>query len=127
MYSERIESCGKRIAQALTIRDMTQSELAGITQIPKSSISLYLKGAYEPKNDRIYIIAKALRVSEAWLMGFDVDMERTPEQKKNDRLSELIVRMRRDATLFNLVDMLSRVPPEQLDNLSGLISGLVKE
>lgn len=84
MYSERIESCGKRIAKALTIRDMTQSELAEITKIPKSSISLYLKGAYEPKNDRIYIIAKALRVSEAWLMGYDVPMENIEENNPSE-------------------------------------------
>ena len=76
MYSERIESCGKRIAKALEMRDVRQSDLAQITGIPKSSLSLYLKDAYEPKQDRIYTIAKALRVSEAWLMGYDVPMEK---------------------------------------------------
>ena len=80
MYSERIESCGKRIAKALTIRNMRQADLAEMTNIPKSSLSLYLKGAYEPKDDRIYVIAKALRVSEAWLMGYDVPMEKSEEK-----------------------------------------------
>jgi transcriptional regulator with XRE-family HTH domain len=79
MYSERVESCGKRLAKALEIRKLRQADLAEMTQIPKSSISLYLKGAYEPKDDRIYVIAKALRVSEAWLMGYDVPMEKIEE------------------------------------------------
>lgn len=84
MYSERIESCGKRIAKALTIRNMRQADLAEMTNIPKSSLSLYLKGAYEPKDDRIYVIAKALRVSEAWLMGYDVPMEKSEEKSPSE-------------------------------------------
>ena len=84
MYSERIESCGKRIAKALAIRDVRQADLANMTQIPKSSLSLYLKDAYEPKQDRIYIIAKALRVSEAWLMGYDVPMEKVEENSPSE-------------------------------------------
>ena len=76
MYEGRIESCGKRIAKALTIRNMKQAELCKLANVPKSSLSLYLSGAYEPKQDRIYSIAQVLNVSEAWLMGYDVPMER---------------------------------------------------
>lgn len=76
MYKPRIASCGRRIAQALNIRDMKQSELCKLAKVPKSSLSLYLSEAYEPKQDRIYAMAKALNVSEAWLMGYDVPMEK---------------------------------------------------
>lgn len=75
MNDSKIESCGKRIEQALIIRNMKQSELCKRASIPKSSLSLYLKGAYEPKQDRIYKIANVLHVSEVWLMGYDVPME----------------------------------------------------
>ena len=84
MYSERIESCGERIAKALAIRGMRQADLAELAQIPKSSLSLYLKGAYEPKDDRIYNIAKVLRVSEAWLMGYDVPMEKGEDNNPSE-------------------------------------------
>ena len=79
MYSKRVESCGKRISEALLIRGMRQSELCKRANVPKSSLSLYLSGAYEPKQDRIYSLAKALDVSEAWLMGYDVPMEKQKE------------------------------------------------
>jgi transcriptional regulator with XRE-family HTH domain len=79
MYKERIESCGQRIAKALTIKSMRQSELCKLANVPKSSLSLYLSGAYEPKQDRIYDMARVLNVNEAWLMGYDVPMEK--EQK----------------------------------------------
>ena len=73
---DKIESCGKRLEQAMTIRRMKQSELCKQADIPKSSLSLYLRGAYEPKQDRLYKMANVLHVSEVWLMGYDVPMER---------------------------------------------------
>jgi transcriptional regulator with XRE-family HTH domain len=73
----KIESCGKRIQKALTIRDMKQSELSKLTNVPKSSLSLYIKGEYEPKQDKIYAMAEVLNVSDTWLTGYDVPMERT--------------------------------------------------
>lgn len=76
MYKARIETCGQRIAKALDIKGMKQSELCKLAKVPKSSLSLYLSGAYEPKQNRIYDMARVLNVSEAWLMGYDVPMER---------------------------------------------------
>lgn len=75
MNREKTESCGKRIEKALTIRNMKQSELCKLADVPKSSLCLYLKGAYAPKQDRILKMANVLNVSEAWLMGYDVPME----------------------------------------------------
>ena len=81
MYKERVSSCAKRLSMALNIKGMKQSDLCQITKIPKSAISQYVSGAFEPKQDRIYLMAKALNVSEAWLMGYDVPMER--QEQKN--------------------------------------------
>lgn len=75
MNKEALESCSKRIARALSIRNMKQSELCEKTKIPKSAMSQYLSGAFEPKQDRLHIIAKALEVDPVWLMGYDVPME----------------------------------------------------
>jgi transcriptional regulator with XRE-family HTH domain len=83
------ESCAMRIKIALSIRNMTQSELCQKTKIPKSALSEYLKGLYEPKQDRLLILSEALNVDPVWLMGFDVPMEQ--EQKKfspNDEITE---------------------------------------
>ena len=45
----------------------------------RSDISQYIAGRALPKQNKIYILARALNVSEAWLMGFDVPKER-PER-----------------------------------------------
>ena len=76
MFGKRIETCGKRIEIALSIRNMKQRDLCELADVPKSSLSLYLKGAYEPKQDRIYRMARVLHVDETWLMGYDVPMEK---------------------------------------------------
>ncbi len=65
-----------RLNKALAERGMKQSELALKTDISKARISQYTKGLYVPKSKSTYEIAKALNVSEAWLMGMDADMER---------------------------------------------------
>ena len=80
MYQEPIESCAKRIRKALSIRNMTQSELCRRTKIATSAMSEYIKGLYDPKQDKIYVMAQALNVDPVWLMGFDVPME--PDNKK---------------------------------------------
>ena len=88
MYSERAASCGGRIKLGLKIRGLKQTDLCQITKIPKSAISQYISGAFEPKQDRIYLISKALNVSEAWLMGYDVPMERETISLDEPKLSE---------------------------------------
>ena len=87
MNDGRQENIAIRIKKALSIRGMRQAELCKLAHIPKSSLSQYLNGDFEPKQDRIYLMARALNVSEAWLMGFDVPMERqetkkSPEEQK---------------------------------------------
>ena len=81
MYQDPIESCAKRIRKALSIRNMTQSELCRRTKIATSAMSEYLRGLYDPKQDKIYLMSEALNVDPVWLMGFDVPMEK--EHKKS--------------------------------------------
>jgi transcriptional regulator with XRE-family HTH domain len=92
VYSPKIDTCGNRIAQALKIREIKPADLCKLAKVPKSSLSLYMSGAYEPKQNRVYDMALALNVSEAWLMGYDVPMEResTPDQlfEKFEQLTE---------------------------------------
>jgi len=85
-----VEKCSTRIAKALSIRGMKQYELCEKTKIPKSAISQYISGAFLPKQDRVFLISQALNVDPAWLMGYDVPMEKKEELKeKKDSPSEL--------------------------------------
>lgn len=87
------ETCSKRIREALQLRGMTQADLCRATGIPKSAMSQYCNGGLVPRQDRTYLIANALNVSEAWLMGFNVSMrkETTPASLEEDgRIGEFV-------------------------------------
>ena len=74
-----IDTFSNRLNKAMQIRNMKATELSAKTGIAKSSLSEYINGKYEAKQDGVYLLAKALNVSEAWLMGLDVPMERQKE------------------------------------------------
>ncbi len=107
----KVETCGKRIEKALVIRQMKQSELCKLAGVPKSSLSLYLKGAYEPKQDKLYKIANALNVSEKWLMGYDVPMHRGEQTTSAELTSAEMV----------MLELFRRVPETQQKILIQLI------
>lgn len=73
---EKITTFASRLAELLSVREITQAELSRMTGIDKGRLSHYLRGDYEAKQDGVYDIAKATNVEEAWLMGYDVPMER---------------------------------------------------
>lgn len=117
---------GARLRDALHLKNMRASDLCQKTGIPKGAISYYLSGKSEPKADRLYIICKALDVSEAWMLGYDVPMERQPEQKNNDAIADIIVRLRTDAKFFKTVSALYGLDSDQLDSLAQLLQALTK-
>ena len=63
----------ERLKEALKDSGLTQSQLAQRTNLDKSLISNYLAGNFKPKQDKLYVLAKALNVEPAWLMGYDVN------------------------------------------------------
>ena len=115
MPSKNRASCSDRISLALNIRGMKQSELCAKTGIPKSAISQYVSGEFKPKQDRVFLIAQALGVDEAWLMGYDVPMEKQKEipfDKVELTEGEKV-----------LLDLFNRVPEEQQQMVLQMIRG----
>ena len=74
-----------RLRAALVFRNIRPSVVSYKTGIPEAAISHYLKGDYEPKHKRMKLLADALRVSEAWLSGFDVPMTEETSFSELDR------------------------------------------
>lgn len=75
--AKKTATFAQRLREGLNLRGMKQIELATRSGISKYSISHYLKGDWEGKQDAVYELARALNVSEAWLMGYDVPVERS--------------------------------------------------
>lgn len=62
----------KRLQEAIKSSGLTQSEVSKRSGISRGSITDYVKGRYEAKQDKVYDLAKVLGVRSDWLMGFNV-------------------------------------------------------
>lgn len=115
-----------RIREALALRNMKQVELCEKTGIKKSSINNWLAQRWQPKQDALMRMAKILDVSEMWLAGYDVPMERPIEQKRSDELAQLIHSIRSDDDLKNLFLSICSLTVDQRDTIKSVVEELTK-
>lgn len=117
----QVASVADRLREAMNMRNKKQVDLERETGINRSAISRYLSGEYEPKNKPIYELAKALDVSEQWLMGYDVPMDRPKAQKNNDAISDIVVKLRSDEEFLSIVDKISKMDSEKRKSLNAFL------
>lgn len=122
MSFERIDTTANRLREAMNKAGKKQVDLVRETGVDAGSISHYLKGRYEPKQDVIFALAKSLDVSEMWLWGYDCPMERTIEQKNNDVMSDIIVRMRSDEKFFEAVSIMYKLDEKKLSGVAQMLT-----
>lgn len=77
-----MKTIAERIKEGMELRNLKQADLVELTGISKGALSSYISGHYVPKQNNIFLISKALNVSESWLMGNDVPIERSHNIKK---------------------------------------------
>lgn len=85
-------------------------------KLGKNDLSQYVNGKVEPGQEKLNVLAEALNVSEAWLMGYDVPMDRIFNAKPidNDRLNEF-------------VKLCSELSDDELDIIETLIDSLLSK
>ena len=82
----------------------------------RSDFSQYLSGKIQPKQTKMAILSRALNVSEAWLMGFDV-----PMSAKDASTAETM-----DEREQVLLELFRLVPDGQKDEVINLIRSALK-
>lgn len=128
MYkTEKVATIAERLNEALKLKGKKQIDLVQGTGVNKSTISRYLRGEREPKQTALLNLARVLNVSEAWLLGFDVPMERTSEQKKNDDLVKIVGMLRKNPDLFEMVSLLTQLPAADYDRVKIIITALLQK
>lgn len=116
-----------RIAEALSLRGMKQVELAERSGLTESQIASWKRNRWQPKQDALYKMAKALDVSELWLAGYNVPMERPLEQKKADELASIIHTMRSNKKYVDIMKYIIDLDEAQLETVEAMLKGLVKQ
>lgn len=74
-FPERLKECLENNSS------FTATSLADEVGLSKQAISMYISGDRNPKRPTIKVIAEVLNVDEAWLMGYDVPMQRVIQEK----------------------------------------------
>ena len=123
----KVATTAERLRLAIDNAKIKAADLSRMTELSKGTIHHYLAGTYEPKSTAINKLAVALNVSESWLWGYDVPMERTDMQKKNDQLVKLVTRMRKDERFAEAVKMLDEVSETQFDNIMQILSAFTQK
>lgn len=114
-----------RLRTALDIREKKAVDLSRDLKIPKSAISQYLSGHRIIKDSkRLFIIAEYLDVSEAWLMGFDVPMERI---KKDDTQKDIVERNEMSESTKALIDFAKSVPEDKADLILRVMKSILED
>lgn len=89
-------STAERLKQIMRERNLKQVDILRLSmpyqkelniKLSKSTLSQYVNGIQSPDDDRLYLLSKTLNVSEPWLMGYEVDRERIPDEERGTELN----------------------------------------
>lgn len=81
----KVSNTAERLRDLMGKRGLKQVDLLCLTKpfcdelgvkMNKSDISQYVNGKVDPQQEKLFVLAAALDVSEGWLMGYDVPMKR---------------------------------------------------
>jgi len=102
-----VENTSARLKKIMEQRNLRQADVLRMAQpycekykikMGKSDLSQFVNGKVEPGQWKLTILGLALNVSEAWLMGLDVPMEREETVQESDS-----ARANEFEKLFNLL------------------------
>ena len=90
-------STSKRLRQIMSERNLRQVDILEKSKpfqkqlgvkMGRSALSQYVTGKSKPDDKKLYLLSKTLNVSEAWLMGYDVERKRVPDNERNSISNE---------------------------------------
>lgn len=115
---------GDKIRIARINKGMTQEDLGNALGVQKSAIAKYENGrVVNIKRSTLKKISDVLGIAPSELI-FETYMEE--EQKKNDILSDIILKMRTDETFMSVVENLYKLDKDKLETINQMLNTLFK-
>ena len=111
---------GEKIKQRRTELKWSQRDLAERMGYSHSTVTRIENGKIDIPQSRIVQFAEVLQTSVAYLMGWE------ETQKKNDTLSDVIIRMRTDDDFLSVVETLYKLDGEQLRRVGAMLNAFVE-
>lgn len=114
------ETMAKNLQYYMTKTGKSQKDLADIVGVSKSTFNDWVKAKKYPRIDKIELLANYFKILKS-----DLIEEKTEEhremQKKNDVLTDIVLRMRKDEIFLNAVESLYKMDSEKLSGLLTLL------
>lgn len=111
---------GEKIKQRRTELKWSQRDLAERMGYSHSTVTRIENGKIDIPQSRIVQFAEVLQTSVAYLMGWE------ETQKKNDTLTDVIIRMRTDDDFLSVVETLYKLDGEQLRRVGAMLNAFVE-
>lgn len=112
---------GKNIAKRRKELGMTQEELATkMGYKSKSTINKIELGINDIVQSKVVKFAEVLKTTPSYIMGWE------EMQKKNDALSDIVIRLRTDDDFLSVMETLYNLDPERLKDVKNLLSAFLK-
>lgn len=123
----KVSNTSERLRELMELYHLKQIDVARMTGLHKATISYYIKGQREPAQDNIFTIASAFNVDPAWLMGYDVPMQKNvdAEDKYNLESAELVLMVNNDERLKNIIKSFVKLNDTQKTTIEQLIMSMV--
>ena len=113
---------GERIRQRRVELEWSQRDLAAKMGYNHSTITRIETGKIDISQSKVVQFSEVLGVSVAYLMGW-IDEE---TEKKNDILSDIILKMRTDETFASVVESLYKLDKDKLETINQMLNTLFK-
>lgn len=119
-------STSERLRQIMDERNLKQTDILALTRpycekynvkLGKSDLSQFVNGKVIPGQWKLTILGLALNVSEAWLMGLDVPMERKTAP----------IPMEEDERSKEFVELFNRLSTEQKKAVLYVMKGFLEK
>ena len=104
----------ERLKEMMDRRGMRQADLSAKTGLSKSVISSYVSGRFEPRDERLNLLASVLNCDPLWLAGYDGEVE---DQDKDFVLMYKDLSAEDKRTVIRIVQYLvgaSKTPPTDI-------------
>lgn len=118
---KKVSSFAERLRMAMEFTGKRQIDLSSETGIDKGSMSNYLSGRYEPKQEAVHLLAGALDVPDMWLLGYAVPPTPSVRKKSSDAIPDITARLQADSNFLRVVKWLYGLDKKKLEGLLILI------
>lgn len=115
---------GDKLRVILEEKEMSAAELSRKSGLSQALISQYLSDKFEPKSDKIFIMAEALNVSGAYLLGKnEEEINVSSEIQKFNSVFEIALKRKK---LRELLTKAKDLNDEELNSILIHVNGIIQ-